>query len=70
MPAQNIKEAVEKGTKGLLADNETLIMELRDFFAHACQNYENKVAINGSYLSLTEFFYSVFKDYPAFRSDK
>lgn len=33
MPAQDIRQAVKIGTKNLLADQETLIHELRDFAA-------------------------------------
>lgn len=58
--SQTIQEAVEKGCKGLIADQDTLILELRDLFAH-------RTMILGENATAMDLFNDVFKNIPAMK---
>lgn len=57
MAAKSIIETVTIGTRGLLADEETLLYELRDFFAH-------RTTVLGDDATAKQLFDDVFKNVP------
>jgi len=68
--AKTIQEAVELGTKGLLADTDTLVKELRDFFAHKTIKVDGQAAKVGRQATAIELFEEVFRDISAMKGTK
>ena len=70
MAAKNIHEAVKIGCKDLIADQDTLIMELRDFFSHQVMIFEMRKGLGIHSGGVKEFFDHIFKEYPTFKGVK
>ena len=79
MAAQSLREAVKIGTKDLLADQEHLLSELRDFWSHEVMRYEVELMKSGVFTREEEemvmggvrtFFHRVFKDITCFLPDE
>lgn len=67
MPASDLKEATEIGTKGLLADVDYLLRQIRDFLAHSPARYCQQNNRMDEYDALVAFTQYLVKDIPAIR---
>ena len=70
MAAKSIQEAVKIGCKDLLADQDFLIMEIRDMAAHLVMRLELLAHKEHRTTTARELFEIIFKDYPAFKGVK
>ncbi len=67
MAAKTIQEAVKIGTKDLLADQEYLIKELRDFASHMTMKVDGKASKQFRQATAIELFEAMFSSISALK---